>query len=457
MDISGYRNKNVEGITEAVDLYTYLLLKPFLFYSNKIRILTHPVFLFIFHSQMGKRSSLTGFEFYQNNTTFKWTVLVISVMISIGSIYYTNILVDQLKVRERQQVQLYAKAIEYTANEEDTYGDVNFVAQEILFQNNSIPIILADGIGQVLSYRNVDLKDSWSDKRKESFLLNEMKIMKQTYEPIKVTLRNPQTAEVFGTQYIYYKNSYLLKQLIAYPYIQLTVIALFGFISFLAFNYSKTAEQNQVWVGLAKETAHQLGTPLSSLMAWVEVFREDPEMKHKGIVEELEKDIQKLRIVTERFSSIGSVPTLKKENVVLLINNVVSYLRPRVSAKIRMEVFTLSDNIYANVHAPLFEWVIENLCKNAVDAMGNSGTVAVKILRGNEGKVFIDVTDSGKGIPRSKVDMVFKPGFTTKKRGWGLGLTLAKRIIDTYHNGKIFVKVSEENQGTTFRIVLDAT
>jgi signal transduction histidine kinase len=262
------------------------------------------------------------------------------------------------------------------------------------------------------------------------------------------------TIEHFG--HIYYKNSSLLSQIIAYPYIQLSVIAIFAFITYLAFNYSQVAEQNRVWVGLAKETAHQLGTPISSLMAWIEVIREDPEMREKGVVDELEKDIQKLRIVTERFSSIGSTPALKKENVVTLIHNVVNYLRPRVSAKIRMDVFTLSDNIAVMAHAPLFEWVIENLCKNAVDAMGNTGTIAIKILRGSEGKVFIDVSDTGKGIPRSKIETVFRPGFTTKKRGWGLGLTLAKRIIETYHSGKIFVKYSEENQGTTFRITLDA-
>lgn len=396
-----------------------------------------------------------GIDFYQRNTRFKWVVLAVSVLISGGSIYYTKILVDQLKEREKQQVQLYAKAIEYTANQEDTYGDVNFIAQEILFQNNSIPIIQVDGKNNALSYRNLDMDESWSSKRKQEYLKKEMVLMRETYEPITVTLRDPQTSEVFGTQYIYYKNSFLLKQIIAYPYIQLSVIAIFGFISYLAFNYSKAAEQNRVWVGLAKETAHQLGTPLSSLMAWVEVIREDSDMREKGLVEELEKDIQKLRIVTERFSSIGSTPTLKKENVVSLINNVVTYLRPRVSAKIRIEVYTLSENIVALVHAPLFEWVIENLIKNAVDAMGNTGTIAIKILRGNEGKVFIDVSDTGKGIPRSKLDTVFRPGFTTKKRGWGLGLTLAKRIIETYHNGKIFVKTSEENQGTTFRISIN--
>ena len=404
---------------------------------------------------MGKKGGVPGIDFYQRNTRFKWVVLAVSVLISGGSIYYTKILVDQLKDREKQQVQLYAKAIEYTANQEDTYGDVNFIAQEILFQNNSIPIIQADKKNNVLSYRNLDMDESLETRRKKEYLEREIALMSEIYEPITVTLRDPQTSEVFGIQYIYYKNSFLLKQIIAYPYIQLSVIAIFGFISYLAFNYSKAAEQNRVWVGLAKETAHQLGTPLSSLMAWVEVIREDSDMREKGVVEELEKDIQKLRIVTERFSSIGSTPTLKRENVVSLINNVVNYLRPRVSAKIRIEVYTLSENIVALVHAPLFEWVIENLIKNAVDSMGNTGTIAIKILRGNEGKVFIDVSDTGKGIPRSKLETVFRPGFTTKKRGWGLGLTLAKRIIETYHNGKIFVKASEENQGTTFRISLN--
>ncbi|MCU0399283.1 MAG: HAMP domain-containing histidine kinase [Cyclobacteriaceae bacterium] len=190
-------------------------------------------------------------------------------------------------------------------------------------------------------------------------------------------------------------------------------------------------------------------------MAWIEVLRSDDMLKNKEIIEELEKDIRKLTIVTERFSSIGSVPQLKPENVVLLVNNVINYLRPRVSSKIKFEVFSLSDTIYALVHAPLFEWVLENLCKNAVDAIGTSGVISVKILRGSGNKVFIDVTDTGKGISRSKVAMVFRPGFTTKKRGWGLGLALAKRIIENYHNGKIFVKSTEENMGTTFRISLN--
>jgi len=400
---------------------------------------------------MSKKISIPSGDFYQNNSNLKWVVLVISILISVGSIYYTNVLVEQLKSRERQQIQLFAKALEYTMSDLST-ENILFVTDEIIFKNNSIPTIWITREGDY-QYRNIAIDSGASEARKKRILEQELATMKDSYEPIRMTYRDEHGNEdEYG--YVYYKNSFLLTQLIAYPYIQLSVIAIFVFISYMAFNYSKAAEQNRVWVGLAKETAHQLGTPLSSLMAWVEVIREDADMREKGVVEELEKDIQKLRIVTERFSSIGSVPILKRENVVSLINNVVNYLRPRISARIKMEVYALSENIFANVHAPLFEWVIENLSKNAVDAMGSSGTIAIKILRGSEGKVFIDVSDTGKGIPRSKIAQVFRPGFTTKKRGWGLGLTLAKRIIETYHNGKIFVKSSEENQGTTFRIVL---
>lgn len=405
---------------------------------------------------MSKRNPIPSGDFYHHNPRLKWIVLAVSFLISVGSIYYTNVLVDQLKDRERQQVQLFARAIEYTLNE-SLNSNILFVSEEIVYKNNSIPTILVNEHNRVIHFRNIDIDSTRSDEAIEEQLAKELASMADTYDPIIITLKDPNTDEVFGIQRVYYRNSFLLTQLIAYPYVQLTVIAIFGFISYLAFNYSKAAEQNRVWVGLAKETAHQLGTPLSSLMAWIEMIREDPDLQKKGVAEELEKDVQKLRIVTERFSSIGSVPTLKKENIVALINNVVNYLRPRISSRISIEVFTLSDNIQAMVHAPLFEWVIENLCKNAVDAMGVSGgTVAIKILRGSEGKVFIDVSDTGKGIPRSKLAMVFTAGFTTKKRGWGLGLALAKRIIETYHDGKIFVKSSEENLGTTFRIALNA-
>ncbi len=393
-------------------------------------------------------------EFYQDNANLKWIILAVSVVISVSSIYYTNVLVDQLKERERNQVRLFARALEYTSN--DATSNILFITEEIIYKNNSIPTMLVNEEGKILNYTNVKIDPAWTAERKESELKDVLEEMKAAFPAIPIVLRDPTTGEEFGHQLVYYKNSFLLTQLIAYPYIQLSVIAIFAFISYLAFNYSKEAEQNRVWVGLTKETAHQLGTPLSSLMAWMEVLRDDPQFRGKGIVEELEKDINKLRMVTERFSSIGSTPVLKEENVHQLINNVVSYLQPRLSNKINFEVYALSESILAMVHAPLFEWVIENLCKNGVDAMGSSGTIAIKILRGSERKVIIDISDTGKGMPKSLIPNVFKPGFTTKKRGWGLGLALAKRIIETYHQGKIFVKHSEENQGTTFRIVLQS-
>ncbi len=401
---------------------------------------------------MAKKVQLPpSMEFYKDNTTLKWIILAVSVLISAGSIYYTNILVEQLKERERQQVELFAKALEYTLNSSE--GNIVFITDEILFKNKYVPVIWFTKDNGYQS-TNIDIKESLSKERKDEILKREAEKMSSTFAPIEIILKDPETGEVYEKQYVYYKNSALLTQLIAFPYIQLSVLAIFGFISYLAFNYSRTAEQNQVWVGLAKETAHQLGTPLSSLMAWIEVLRDDPDIKNKGIVDELDKDIRKLRIVTERFSSIGSIPVLRRENIFQLINNVVGYLQPRVSSKIKFEVYTLSETIDVQVHAPLFEWVVENLCKNAVDAMGSAGTIAIKILRGSDHKVFIDISDTGKGIPKPIITNVFKPGFTTKKRGWGLGLALAKRIIEMYHEGKIFVKSSDETQGTTFRIEL---
>ena len=411
----------------------------------------HPVF-YLPSKSMPLRSALPSMDFYQDNTNLKWIILVVAVLISGGTILFTKILVDQLKERERDQVHLFAKALEYSTN--DTENEILFITEEIIYKNNSIPTILLDEKNNITFYRNIDIDSSFSKEEKERALQDELEDMKMAYPPIDIRLKDPISQEVFATQKVYYKNSFLLAELTIFPYIETSILAIFGFIAYLAFSYSKTSEENRVWVGLAKETAHQIGTPLSSLMAWIEVLRDDPELKNKSFVDELDKDIRKLRIVTERFSSIGSTPTLKGENIYYVINNVVNYLQPRVSSKINFEVYTLSETIQANVHAPLFEWVIENLCKNAIDAMGNTGTIAIKILRGSEGKVYIDISDTGKGIPKSNVPNVFKPGFTTKKRGWGLGLALAKRIIELYHEGKIYVKSSDEIQGTTFRIEL---
>ena len=394
-------------------------------------------------------------DIYQNKSKIKWIVLGISVLISSCSIYYTNYLVNQLKERERRLIQLFAKTLEYTTNNASLKDNIFFITNEILIPNNEIPVILTNAEDSIIGSRNIvfDTRvDLWQKNELEK---RELKKMKKVYDPILLKLKD-ENGQIYDVQHVYYRNSFLLTQLTAYPYIQLTVIAIFGFIAYMAFNYSKAAEQNRVWVGLAKETAHQLGTPLSSLMAWIEYFKEDPDIKNKGIVEELDKDIKKLQVITERFSNIGSVPVLRDENMFELINNTVAYLRPRISSKVAIDVQTTSENITAMVNAPLFEWVVENLCKNAVDAMAGSGKIDIKIFRGNEQKILIDITDNGKGIPKSKIKQVFNPGFTTKRRGWGLGLTLVKRIIEVYHEGKIFVKASEEKVGTTFRMILSS-
>lgn len=391
---------------------------------------------------------------YQIKSSFKWIVLGFSVFISVGSIYYTNILVNQLKQREKRQIELFAKSLEYTINE-NSRNDLYFITEEILFQNNSIPTILIDTEDQIVSQRNIDIDSSWSKGRINAVLQEELNKMKREYDPIEVKIKDPINGEIFDTQYIYYRNSFLLTQLIYYPYVQLSVIAIFGFIAYLAFNYSKAAEQNRVWVGLAKETAHQLGTPISSLIAWLEVFKTDDTIKDKEIIAELDKDISKLKLITERFSSIGSVPILKEENLIEIINNSVIYLRSRVSSKVKISVHSMNDSIIAKINAPLFEWVIENIIKNAVDAMTGEGDLTIKVIEASDWRVFVDIIDHGKGIPKSKVRQVFQPGFTTKKRGWGLGLALAKRIIENYHNGKVYVKFSEVDRGTIFRIILD--
>lgn len=256
--------------------------------------------------------------------------------------------------------------------------------------------------------------------------------------------------------YVFYKDSELLSQLRYYPYVQLIVISCFALIAYFAFSYSRRAEQNRVWVGLAKETAHQLGTPLSSLMAWYEYIKANPKFENEPILEELGKDVRRLEVITERFSNIGSVPTLRDENILQVTQNAINYLQNRISRKV---AFTVESNfaadITAKVNVSLYDWVIENICKNAVDAMEGRGSINIQLVLLGKGSIAVDITDTGKGIPKSKVDSVFLPGFTTKRRGWGLGLALAKRIIDNYHEGRLYVKWSELGKGTTFRIVLN--
>ena len=396
-------------------------------------------------------------DLYTKRSNLKWVVLVVSIVIGIGSILYTNLLVSKIKLREQRLIETYANAIEYLANDESS-GNYDFLLEEIIETNTSVPMIITNEFGLPIdgSFRNIpDAVEAENEKLRKRILRDELEEMKEQHEPRIIILRNPETNAIEEYQYLYYKNSTLLTQLKYYPVAQLSIIAIFGLIAFMAFNYSKTAEQNRVWVGLAKETAHQLGTPLSSLMAWVEYFKTDDDFRNKDIVVELEKDVERLETITSRFSNIGSEPILKTTNLYELVSETIDYLKKRVSNKVTFDIsYFPNKEIYGEINEALFKWVIENLCKNAVDAMEGAGHLSIKLLRVNEGRVAIDISDTGKGIAKSKIGKVFQPGFSTKKRGWGLGLTLVKRIVENYHKGKIFVKSSELSRGTTFRILL---
>jgi signal transduction histidine kinase len=381
-------------------------------------------------------------DFYKNKNKIKWLIFICSVVISFGSIYYTNNLVEELKEREKRQIELLARALEYASIYTD---NLTFINQEIIQQNNSIPLIIMDQFGSPGEYKNINFGKNTSEGDKLQILKRELLKMKDAYEPIQME----------NGSYIFYRNSELLTSLRFYPYVQLLVIIIFGILAYAVFNQSKIAEQNQVWAGLTKETAHQLGTPIASLMAWIDYLKNSPVWEeNKEVIQEMDKDIVKLRMVTERFSSIGSKPVIQSENVFMVVDDAISYLRPRISSKVEMTVNGYAQEIEAMINKPLFEWVIENICKNAVDAMKGQGKIEIDIIKESEQYVIVDITDTGKGIDKRMFKRVFNPGFSTRKRGWGLGLTLAKRIIEGYHQGKVFVKQSEIGKGTTFRIVL---
>ena len=397
-------------------------------------------------------SPSSRYKIYHNQTPFKWLALALAFLIGSASIYYNNIIITQLKDREEKSIRLYANALKSVINENDA-DNMGFIFQEIIVNNNSIPVIETDGDGNPLGYKNIDFRKNITEAGKQKILREEIEIMKEEHQPIPIIF-NDSSSNTYDHHYIYYKNSRLLDRLRYYPYVQLSIIAIFGLLAYLAFNYSKTAEQNRIWVGLAKETAHQLGTPISSLIAWLEYFRSEASLSDKLSLPELEKDIQRLEMITARFSSIGSVPMLNYENIPESISNTVNYLQKRLSTKVRFNLSALPVDLRARINRPLFDWVIENLCKNAVDAMSGVGTIDIDIRKSQEGSVIIDISDTGKGIPKSKIKQVFQAGYTTKTRGWGLGLALVKRIIENYHQGKIFVKSSEVGKGTTFRIIL---
>jgi signal transduction histidine kinase len=395
-------------------------------------------------------------DFYTSQSTIKWVVLVVAAVIGVGSIIYTNSLVSKLKEGEREKIRLWAKAVEFSSTPDVDISALTFISGNIITPENKLPVLMVDSAtNRILFERNINPQEG-SPEANEAKLRKVLDKMSRENPPEKIRLRYGPNGEVSDIQYVYYRNSYLLRQLSTYPYIQLTVIAIFGAIAYLAFSYSRSSEQNRVWVGLAKETAHQLGTPLSSLMAWVEYLQTIPEMDGRtDIVMELEKDVHRLEMITSRFSNIGSEPVLKAEPVEEAIQNTVAYLKPRVSSKVAFQVVAEAPDLKAQMNRPLFEWVIENIVKNAVDAMSGIGHITITIGKESASTVFIDIADDGKGIAKGKVKEVFRPGFTTKKRGWGLGLTLVQRIVQNYHSGRIFVKSSQVDVGTTFRIILN--
>lgn len=394
-------------------------------------------------SMKNRFQDLTSIDFYKNKKQVKWLVFFVSVLIGSGSIWYTSLLVEELRERENRQIQLLSSALEYAAT---TSENLTFINQEIIQQNYSIPIIMVDSQGDPIEFRNISFKKNADGRDSIKTLERELLVMQTVYEPIYL-----QEADIR----VFYRNSELLTSLKFYPYVQLAVILVFGILAFALFNQSKISEQNRVWAGLTKETAHQLGTPIASLMAWIDYLRNSPVWEeNREIIQEMDKDVVKLRMVTERFSSIGSKPVIQPENLYQVIEETITYLRPRISTKVDMNIHADSKDLEAMMNKPLFEWVIENICKNGVDAMRGKGTLTINVLQDSDKYVIVDISDTGKGIEKKNFRKVFNPGFSTRQRGWGLGLTLAKRIVEGYHGGKIFVKSSEIGKGTTFRIML---
>lgn len=353
---------------------------------------------------------------------------------------YNPIRISTMGIEQR----VYYKDSRIITELEKTLDDlINSFISETVMNSGSVPVLVTDSARtKVINFSNVDsivVQDS-------TLVMAQIASMGEKNDPIEVK---------FGdhvVNYIYFTDSVIITQLQYFPFIQLVIIGLFLFISYLIFSTFRNAEQNQVWIGLAKETAHQLGTPLSSLIAWVQLL--EARGTDEETITELNKDIKRLEIITDRFSKIGSAPELTETEISEVMNNTIDYLRPRISKKVEFEITQNQEgSIKARLNQPLFSWVIENIIKNAVDAMNGKGKISVEISNEIQ-NVYIDITDNGKGISTSSHKAVFQPGYTTKKRGWGLGLSLAKRIIENYHSGKIFVKRSEPDVGTTFRIVL---
>ena len=375
----------------------------------------------------------------------KIVLVVAAVVIAVASLVVSHFLVSDLSKEERNKMETWAQAL-HTLNNANENTDLSLVLS-VLQGNNTIPVVVVDSTGMVMDYRNVEIS---ADNRKDSLSLLEKEAnrMYRSGRFVKIILTDGPHADY---QLVCYDESNLLKRLATYPYVQLGIVFIFVVVAIFALLSSKKAEQNKVWVGLSKETAHQLGTPISSLIAWIEILHEN--YPGDDMIPEMEKDVKRLELIADRFSKIGSLPEPQPSSLNNVISNVVDYIDRRTSSAVLMTVNMPNHDVVVRINASLFEWVIENLCKNAVDAMEGKGKIWISVIEDGY-DVAIEVADNGKGIRHKDLKSVFKPGFTTKKRGWGLGLSLAKRIVEEYHKGRIFVKESEIGIGTTFRIEL---
>jgi len=379
-------------------------------------------------------------SFYMHKRIWKLFLLIGAITIGLFTLIYTDDLTNELKEEERKSVKIWMQAIKQLT--ESNEGDAELgLTLEVISQNTTIPIVIIDAQSEIIFHRNLNV----SEIEDTTLIKLELEKLKKV-DPFVIDLGDGEL------QYLYYDDSVLIKKLEWFPIIQLSVVALFIFIAYVAFNGARKAEQDQVWVGMSKETAHQLGTPTSSMLGWVDLLKMKEE--NADIAIELEKDVQRLQVITDRFSKIGSKPELIEQPLVLVVEDIVAYLKRRIATNVRLNIVVGNEPyLFVNVNKVLFQWVLENLCKNAVDAIKGNGQVDI-ILRKTKKHVEIDIKDNGKGLYRNQYKSIFKPGYTTKLRGWGLGLSLARRIVEGYHGGKLFVKESELGKGSTFRIIL---
>lgn len=399
---------------------------------------------------------------YERRRTGKIIFLIVAAVAMILFLLVSNSLIKELAQQERERMDIWASATQKLAKA-DIDSDFEFLLA-IISQNNSIPVLVTDADYNILDFRNFPLPDKIEDgkatfeelsQKNKDFLSSRIRKAGKGRSLDELSKTDPHfiKVEIYynAFQYIYYEDSILLKRLSLYPYVQLAAMIVIALIIYLAVVYTKRAEQNRLWAGLSKETAHQLGTPISSLMAWNQFL--EASGADKDVTDEIQKDVNRLSVIADRFSKIGSRPELRLEYLNETVRQSLQYMKSRISGKVSIKMRLSEDDHGVLLSASLMEWVMENLTKNAVDAIGGEGSI--EISTGMEkGKVWIEVKDTGKGIARKNFKNVFSPGFTTKKRGWGLGLTLVKRIIEEYHGGKIFVKESEIGKGTTFRIEL---